>query len=170
MINFKKASYQQINEISNFVNNAYRGEQSKVGWTTEADLLGGQRTDSEKIKNIISDPQSQILLAYQGNELAGCIQIRKDLTFLYFGMLTVKPDLQSQGIGKILIHQMEELALEWGFKKIKMTVLSQRHELIAFYERRGYQWTEETEPFPTHDPSYGIPKTDLYFKVFAKIL
>jgi len=167
---FRTATPSDTNEITSLVNSAYRGESSKLGWTTEADLLGGQRTDRDKILEIIHDKNSLIQMAVEGFEIVGLVHLKKEKGFLYFGMLTVKPTLQNKGIGKILLSRIEEIALGWGYTKIRMTVIHLRHELIGYYERRGYHWTGETEPFPAHDPRFGLPKMDLIFYVFQKNL
>ena len=170
MINFRKAILSDAHAITTLVNSAYRGNSSRAGWTTEADLLGGQRTDPEKIAEMINDPKAQIELAWEKDELLGCVYIKKEERYLYFGMLTVKPTLQTKGIGKLLLSHLEDLAKAWGYNKIKMTVISQRQELISFYERRGYHFTGESEPFPEDDPRFGLPKTKLLFHVFEKNL
>lgn len=170
MINFRKAEIKDSELISTFVNSAYRGEPSKKGWTTEADLLGGQRTDAEKIQEMITDPDSHIELSEKDGQMLGCVYLKKENTVLYFGMLTVDPTLQNQGIGKILLNRIEELADNWGIKSIRMTVISVRKELIEYYERRGYKRTGKTEPFPENDPRFGLPKTKLEFHEFAKTL
>lgn len=168
MVIFRKAELTDAEKIVELVNSAYRGESSKAGWTTEADLLGGQRTDAEGIKEMIEQDRIELLLESQ--DILGCIYIRKESEALYFGMLTVRPTLQNKGSGKLLLNHLEDLALDWGYKKIRMTVINSRKELIAYYERRGYQWTGETEPFPENDPRFGIPKTRLEFNVFEKKL
>ena len=170
MINFRKAGINDSELISTLVNSAYRGESSKKGWTTEADLLGGQRTDAEKIQEMIEDPDSHIELAEKDGQMLGCVYLKKEKTVLYFGMLTVNPTLQNQGIGKILLNRIEELAVNWGIKTIRMTVISVRKELIEYYERRGYKRTGNKEPFPENDPRFGLPKTKLEFHEFAKTL
>lgn len=170
MIHFKKATPENINEISDLVNSAYRGEESKIGWTTEAHFLGGQRTDHDQIREMISSDDSEIQLAFLQNNLIGCFYIRKDPDSLYFGMLTVRPSLQGKGHGKKLLEEIQQKAIEWNYKKIVMTVISLRHELISFYQRKGFYWTGETRPFPSHDPRFGIPKTELIFHVFEKNL
>ena len=152
MINFRKAEIKDSELISTLVNSAYRGESSKKGWTTEADLLGGQRTDAEKIQEMIEDPDSHIELAEKDNKLLGCVYLKKETPVLYFGMLTVNPTLQNQGTGKVLLNRIEELAQPWGMNTIRMTVISVRKELIEYYERRGYKRTGKTEPFPENDP------------------
>ncbi len=167
---FRKADIKDSVGISTLVNSAYRGESSKQGWTTEADLLGGQRTDPAKIQEMIEDPDSHIELAEKDGKLNGCVYLKKEKDVLYFGMLTVNPILQNQGIGKILLNRIEELAQAWTIKTIRMTVISVRKELIDYYERRGYKRTGKTESFPENDPRFGLPKTKLEFHEFAKNL
>lgn len=168
MITFRKAEITDAQNISDLVNSAYRGDSSKVGWTTEADLLGGQRTDKEKIQEMIENPKGHFELALEDENILGCVYLSKDEKSLYFGMLTVNPVLQNKGTGKLLINRLEELAREWGYHQIRMTVISVRKELIEYYERRGYQWTGKTEPFPENDPRFGLPKTKLIFHEFVK--
>lgn len=168
MINFRKAELNDIEKLHLLVNSAYRGDSSKKGWTTEADLLDGQRTDPEGLKEMINAPDSQIELALSEGVIQGCVYVRNDSDAVYFGMLTVNPELQTQGLGKKLLKRVEELTRVWGKNSIRMTVIGQRQELIAFYERRGYQRTGKTEPFPDHDPRFGLPKTKLLFHEFMK--
>lgn len=165
---YRKAEAEDAEKLCELVNSAYRGVSSKVGWTTEADLLDGQRTDLVGIKEMIHADRIELVL--QDNKILGCIYIRKESDAVYFGMLTVKPDLQNQGTGKLLLKRLEDLTLEWGYTKIRMTVINSRKELIDYYERRGFRWTGETEPFPDHDPRFGLPKTKLLFHVFEKTL
>jgi hypothetical protein len=52
-----------------------------------------------------------------------------------------------------------------------MTVIAQRTELIAWYERRGYRATGKTQPFPYEDDRVGVPFFGgLSFRVFEKPL
>lgn len=168
MMHFIKATDSHIESIVELVNSAYRGEESKLGWTTEADLLGGQRTDFEQIQEMISSKDAEVQLVFFNDNLIGCFYLHKENESLYFGMLTVKPSMQGLGYGKKILEEIERKAIEWEFKKITMTVISLRVELIAFYQRKGFQWTGEVRPFPSHDPRFGIPKTDLLFHVFEK--
>ena len=170
MISFRKATIQDSSQIADLVNSAYRGDSSKKGWTTEADLLGGQRTDAQKIQEMIESPTAQIELAIDSTIL-GCVYLNteKDQT-LYLGMLTVNPELQTKGLGKLLLNRVEEIAQEKNCTTIRMTVISVRKELISFYERRGFVLTGEKEPFPEGDPRFGIPQMKLEFVVMAKTL
>jgi ribosomal protein S18 acetylase RimI-like enzyme len=171
-ISFQIANHSQSEELSRLVNSAYRGESSRTGWTTEADFLGGQRTDSEKIRELISEPNSVVLLAIGKEKILGCVNLQKIKSEAYLGMLTIDPKLQACGLGRRLMIQAENLVLEkWMAISISMTVLTLRAELIAWYERRGYVRTGKYEPFPYGDIRFGIPKRDdLRFEVLRKIL
>jgi ribosomal protein S18 acetylase RimI-like enzyme len=170
MMTLRKALGCDVELINQLVNSAYRGESSKAGWTTEAAFLGGQRTDSEKILEMISDPNSQIETLFDESELVGCVYLRRESDALYFGMLTVKPLLQNNGLGKILLTHIESIAKDWGQTVIRMEVIHLRKELIDYYESRGYRWTGKTAPFPENDPRFGLPKTKLEFLVYEKNL
>ena len=152
-----------------FVNNAYRGESSKVGWTTEADLLDGIRTSEDSLKKMIQHPSAVILVAEEGDNIKGCVYLEQKGEVLYLGMLTVKPDTQGKGIGALLMQKAEERAQHLGCRKIQMTVITARESLIAYYQRRGFFDTGERAPFPD-DPAFGIPKQPLEFMVMEKRL
>ncbi len=172
MIRFRSAELEDAEKIVELVNSAYRGDSSRAGWTTEADLLGGQRTDVEKISELIASVGVSIELAIEDQKVIGCVQLRKEPEgVLYFGMLTVRPDIQSRGVGKLILERIENIAKRGKCKKIRMSVIHLRSELIAFYERRGYQKTGRFDPFPMNDPQFGIPKVDeLKLLEFEKVL
>lgn len=163
-----KATSADLQRLSVLVNSAYRGESSKKGWTTEADLLGGQRTDEAGLQEMINTKDAAILTYSDAQQqLLGCVYLQKKPAGLYLGMLTVSPELQGGGIGKKLLAAAEDYARETGCSAIVMTVISVRAELIAWYERHGYVRTGETQPFPT-DPAFGLPKQPLEFIVLQK--
>ena len=151
------------------VNSAYRGETSRQGWTTEADLLDGLRTDQKAMQELIRKPGS-VILKYtdDANQLIGCVNLQQQEDKLYLGMLTVSPNLQGAGIGKILLLASEAYAVKNNFSTIVMSVISIRQELIAWYERHGYKRTGQMKPFPTGDPSFGIPRQPLEFIFLEK--
>jgi GNAT superfamily N-acetyltransferase len=162
-----------IPALHHLVERAYRGDSARKGWTHEADLLGGQRTDVEALSVIISDPAQRILIAISADGLIGCVQIsQKDADTAYLGLLSVDPDAQAGGLGKALIIEAEHTARAvFAASIMEMTVIRQRAELIAYYERRGYALTGEIRPFPLDDPRFGLPVTrDLSFVVLAKRL
>lgn len=171
-LSFSFAVETQAQEISELVNSAYRGDSSKKGWTTEADILDGQRTDPNEIRNKIKEKNSYIILAHLNDQLVGSceLQINPKKSELYFGMFTIKPSLQNQGLGKQFLNYVEKTADEWKIKKIKMTVITLRTELIDFYKRRGYLETEVVIPFPTEE-RFGIPKvSELKMVYLAKVV
>ncbi len=154
--------------LANFINNAYRGTSSRTGWTTEADFLEGTRTHEELLLRVIGKPDSRILLYFNGRILEGCVEIRQDADQLYLGMLTVHPECQGQGIGKKLMKIAEDEGARLGCTHVYMTVITKRHELIAWYEKQGYVNTGETKPFGFDDPRYGLPKEPLEFTILRK--
>ncbi len=157
---FRPAASDDAARLVALVNSAYRGESSKKGWTTEADILGGQRTDEDKIRETIAAANSRIELAFlEDGALAACVHLKKEADgSCYLGMLSVDPNRQAAGLGKELMSRSEEIARAWGCARMRMTVISVRAELIAYYERRGYRRTGKTEPFPEGDPRFGLPK------------
>lgn len=172
-LNFRFAGPSDVGAIVELVESAYRGEASRAGWTTEADLLDGQRTDTEGVLAGLATAGSWVLLAEEEAKLVGCCLLeRQSDNEAYFGMFSVRPHEQGKGIGKAILREAEQLARDkWGCKKMVMSVIAQRQDLIAWYERRGYSRTGRTEPFPYGDERFGIPKrTDLHFVVLAKQL
>lgn len=168
---FRKACSDEAEFLVTLVNSAYRGDSSRTGWTTEADFLDGQRTDEQEIRALIEAENSMLLLCLQDAEIVGSVNLQKAGDAAYLGMLVIKPDLQSKGIGKHLMQAAETLVQkEWGVHKMEMTVITLRSELIAFYERRGYRRTGIIKPFPT-DERFGLPRVEgLQFEVLEKEL
>ena len=171
-LEFRYATSADVADVVGLVESAYRGDASRAGWTTEADLLDGQRTDAEELAGILADTDARLLLATRGRELVGCVLLRREATGAYIGMLAVRPFLQASGIGKHLLAEAEKRArIEFGAKRSRMTVIEQRQDLIAWYVRRGYLVTKCTEPFPYGNPRFGLPRrTDLRFVVLEKRL
>ncbi|UYL08609.1 GNAT family N-acetyltransferase [Bdellovibrio sp. SKB1291214] len=172
-IEFTQADESHVEELVELINSAYRGESSKQGWTTEADLLGGQRADEEGISEIIERDNSVILIAEDDDtgQLLGCVHLENHGGKCYVGMLTVDPTLQGQGIGKMLLEESEAFAQFWGCTHLYMTVISVRTELVKFYEKQGFKLTGEKKPFPYGDERFGIPKVqNLEFVVMERKL
>lgn len=165
------ASKNDIPQLEKLVNGAYRGESSKKGWTTEADLLDGIRTNEKLLTGMFTRGDSIILKCTNTqNELFGCVYLQKQEEKLYLGMLTVSPELQALGIGKQLLQAAEEYAQLQECSAIRITVISLRKALISWYERRGYFITGERKPFPSNDARFGLPKRELEFIVMEKRL
>jgi ribosomal protein S18 acetylase RimI-like enzyme len=157
-LSFRLATAEDAQAIADLINSAYRGETSRQGWTTEADLLEGLRTTPQEIRQLITAQDSFLLLCHRGTELAGSVHIEKQGTQAYIGMFVVRPDIQGAGIGKHLLQAAETLARNsWDVNSYAMIVITSRHELIAFYERRGYRRTGEFSEFPVN-PELWTPK------------
>ena len=169
---FRLATSADVAAIVALVESAYRGDVSRKGWTTEADLLDGQRTDPAGVAELIAKPGSCMLLAERDGALLACANLEKRGEAGYFGMFSVRPDLQGAGVGRAVLAEAERLARDdWHCREMHMTVISVRDELIAWYERRGYRRTGIHSPFPYGDARFGIPKReDLRFELLVKPL
>ena len=144
--------------ITELIESAYRGPVSRQGWTTEADLLDGQRTDLEAVREAISRDDVRLLVAIGADDrLLGCCQIeRRSARLAYFGSFAVRPDLQNLGLGRVLLAAAESAAVtNWQSNAMEMTVIAQREELISWYERRGYEATGETPGIPVRRRAFG---------------
>ena len=166
-------------EVARLVNSAYRGEAARQGWTHEADLLDGQRTDPVFLAEQLAGPDPSVVLCLREADtgpILACVFLElvrgdTDAARCDLGMLTVSPALQARGLGRILLTGAEDFARIWGAAALMITVISARQELIAWYERRGFRRTGETEPFPYEDERFGLPKSDdLQFLLLSKTL
>lgn len=170
------ATAQDLPAVAALVNSAYRGETSRQGWTTEADYLDGQRTDVATLQaDLAATPGAQLLILRDdpAGPLLGSVWLEPvgDGETWYLGMLTVRPDLQDRQLGRGLLEGAERAAAAQGARRIRMTVVSIRDTLIAWYERRGYALTGETRPFPYEDERFGQPRRpDLGFVLLEKAL
>lgn len=170
-MNISQATPADFVNIVALVNAAYRGEDSKQGWTTEADLLlGDKRTDEATLLAECQQPGTTILqLKDETSALLGCVLLRHSPAGMYLGMLSVWPGMQAKGVGKWLMQGAETHAQQLHCRRIYLTVISARTELIAWYQRRGYQLTGESKPFPDQ-PEFGVATQPLEFVVMEKWL
>ncbi len=171
-LTYRAATLADIPALITLVTSAYRGDASRAGWTTEADILDGARIDAVGLQADIERQRSTVLLAERDGQLVACAHVADDHGKGYFGMFSVDPAQQGGGIGKQVMDAAEaHAAREWGVPVMQMTVIDIRDELIAFYERRGYQRTGIKKPFPYGDERFGIPKRDdLRFEILEKPL
>lgn len=165
-----QATLTDVKELNTLINSAYRGDTSKKGWTTEADLLDGTRIDEATLTQYLEDPASTILkYVDDSGKIQGCVNLNLADGKVYVGMLTVNPELQNAGIGRQLLEASELFAQKAGSNKLWMTVITIRTELIAYYERKGYVITGEKKPFHT-DPKFGIQKQPIELLVMEKMI
>jgi ribosomal protein S18 acetylase RimI-like enzyme len=165
-----KATLADAAELTLLVNSAYRGESSQKGWTSEAHLLDGIRIDEPTMAEYLQDANTTILKYINtSGQIIGCVYLQLRKQKLYLGMLTVSPTLQTNGIGRKLLHDAEMIAHQLNCRVIFMTVITTRLELIKWYERRGYRATGKIEPFP-EDTKFGAPKEVIQLAVFEKVV
>jgi ribosomal protein S18 acetylase RimI-like enzyme len=178
MVTFRAARSEDVPALVALVQAAYRGASSRDGWTTEADLLDGQRTDPEMVRTAIDT--THVLIAEDAEKpdaqndahIVGCCQLERRDGYAYFGMFAVDPRRQGQNIGRQVLEEAERTARDdWGVAELRMTVIVQRDDLIAWYERRGFKRTGELTPFPYGDERFGKPlRDDLAFETLTKRL
>jgi ribosomal protein S18 acetylase RimI-like enzyme len=166
------ATSADIPALHDLVESAYRGERSAAGWTSEAHLLGGQRTDRKLLADGIADPAQAVLLFEDAFVLKGSVTVERRDDYGYIGMVCVCPLAQGGGLGRRMLDIAEAyITREWQLMSARMTVIAQRPELIGWYQRRGYALTGETAPFPYGNAAFGAPKrNDLYFVILQKSL
>lgn len=170
MYSITKATEADAAELMQLVNSAYRGDAARGGWTHEADLIAGDlRTDEGELKNLISRKDSVILKYTEEGRLLGCVYLQQKGDSLYLGMLSVSPQVQAKGIGRKLMEAADAHARALGCRRIEMTVISVRKELIAWYERNGYRPSGATQPFEV-DAKFGVPRERIEFLVLEKNL
>ena len=174
VIRFRYATPQDIPDIVDLVQSAYRGEPSRAGWTTEADLIDGQRIDATMLAEQTDKPQTFVLVA-ETDRIVGCCELTMHHAHpdtAYFGMFAISPSMQSTGTGRALMDEAEVAAVrELGANTMELVTIHLRSDVIAMYERRGFQLTGETYPFPYGDERFGTPsRDDLYLAEMRKVL
>ncbi|MBK0370128.1 GNAT family N-acetyltransferase [Flavobacterium agrisoli] len=164
-----KATLADVPALNELINGAYRGENAKKGWTTEANILAGLRTTEAELQEILTTEKNTLLKFTQNNQILGTVLLVEEETKLYLGMLTVSPDIQNSGIGKKLLKEAEKVALQLQLTTIVMTVISVRTELIDWYKRHGYVETGKREPFPESPLHQSTTNEPLEFIYLEKI-
>ena len=165
-----KATEKDYVQLEKLINNAYRGEASKKGWTTEAHLISGEkRIDVDALTMLLKNEAAVILTDQNDGMIDGCVYLENIDNKMYLGMLSVLPEKQADGIGKKLLAASEDYAKSQQCNTIFMHVISVRSELIAWYERRGYKDSGETKPFP-NTIEFGKPTAFIEFIVMNKQL
>jgi GNAT superfamily N-acetyltransferase len=160
-------------ELAMLIHSAYRGDSSRQGWTTEADLLDGQRIDVDQVLAVIADPNSAMLVLPDDRGVLACCQLEnRGAGLAYFGMFAVRPGRQGGGVGRrVMAEAQREARVSFGASAMELTVIGQRTELIAWYERLGFVRTGQTRPFPYGQVQFGVPQRgDLHFVVLRKEL
>ncbi len=171
MTNISIADQHDVADIVGLLNLTYRSKDSFRGWTSEADLIKGiMRADEHTIFDLMQDEKCVFLKYSESNgKMIGCVQLKIDGKKLYLGMLSVVPEKQGAGIGKLFLEAAEKYALDNDCHSIYMQVLSDRPELTDWYLRHGYKFTGERKPFEV-DEKFGVPVKPLNFFILEKKL
>ena len=171
-LDLRPASEADFPAIIALTNRAYREAAGQTGWKVES-LVGGQRIDADLLRDDLVKPGAMLLIARDaGGDPLGHVRLDAAADGVwYLAMLTVSPDRQDAGLGRTLLAAAEAYARDHGAHRIRMSVIHQRTELIAWYERRGYVRTGETQPFPYGDRCFGAPtRDDLFFEMLERDL
>ena len=160
-------------EIIDLINVAFRATGPSASWNVEAGVIEGQRMNDSLLREDLAAKPTAHLLVYRDpadKSVLGSVWLDPgDDGIWYLGLLTIKPALQKQKLGRTLLAAAEDFAKERGAHCIRLTVVHVRDTLIAWYERRGYRLTGETKPFPYDDKRFGTPlRDDLHFVVLEK--
>lgn len=169
VIRLRTATEADAAEVAALVHAAYRSDESRSGWTTEADLVGGQRVDAVMVRDLVREEGSVVLLAIgsadgsdesgSDESLLGCCHLERRDDAAYLGMVAVRPGRQGRGIGRRMLDAADEHArTAWGARTLEISVINHRTELIAWYERCGFALTGQEHPFPYGDERYGLPQ------------
>ena len=166
---FSQANSSDVVRLVAFINSAYRGEFSTLGWTSEAHLLSGARTDTVEMLKCLADDNSMLVICQDAGDLLGSVHLHYNSNQVQIGMLAVDPRFQNRGIGKQLLQVAENMAQQvWSVRRFVMNVITCRVELLAFYERRGYQRTGITQPFPINPALWQAKVADLRLELLEK--
>lgn len=171
-----KCGPEDVANVCAVVNAAYRGEGGIAGWTNEIGLVAGPRiTIAALTEDLASSPHVSILALREAGELLACvrrqyIEAAGKVPFCHISLLAVHPRVQDRGLGRILLRHAEVQGQLDGARVARLTVVSVRESLIAWYERQGYVRTGERGT-PYQGARFGTPlRSDLEFVWLEKPL
>ena len=172
---YAPVSDDDVPAVAALMNRAYRGAGGTRGWAVETDYLAGDRTTSEVLRADLAAAPAASLLKWveEGTDgFSGCLWLEPlgDGVW-YLGSFAIDPDRQNRGRGRVMLAAAENWVRERGGRRVRMSVINLRRALIAWYLRRGYCETGETEPFPYGHERFGAPlRDDLCFVALEKEL
>jgi len=112
-------------------------------------FLEGTRTDEERLSATMRD--GDLLMAERDGQAVACVYVELRGEQAYFGMLAVDPAQQGKGLGKFMTMAAERHGRKHECKRMDISVLSLRPELLPFYRALGYSETG-TEDFRPSRP------------------
>ncbi|WIB67987.1 MULTISPECIES: GNAT family N-acetyltransferase [unclassified Curtobacterium] len=171
-LTIRRATLEDAATVADLVERAYRGEASREGWTSEVDVIGGRRTDTEQIRALIAAPHSVVFVGVdEGRIIATCQVQRHGPGLAYFGTFAVEPTIQGRGLGRRMMEAAAEHArTTFDAAALEITVVAQQSALIAWYRRLGFVPTGATRPFPAEAWGATPLVPDVHFVVMRKPL
>jgi GNAT superfamily N-acetyltransferase len=119
----------------------------------EGFLYEGPRISAAEVHDKLAHGRFLLDVGPQG-ELRGCVHVALSGDVGYFGLLSVSPGAQNQGLGRSLALAAEDLCRADGGRAMTIDVVNHRHELVAFYARLGYAVSGQR---PFEDPRLNRP-------------
>jgi ribosomal protein S18 acetylase RimI-like enzyme len=170
-VELRTATEADIDAIVALVARAYRGTGGDPGWTTEAHLFAGPRTNAHDVSTILSSPRDTLLVADDDGAIIACCTVTDLGGRAYFGMFAVSPDAQGSGLGRAVLAEAERIAREeLGAAEMTMTVITTRDELLSWYVRRGYRRTGRVTPLAEEYTVHVRPGVTIELETLTKPL
>ncbi|HET6142751.1 MAG TPA: GNAT family N-acetyltransferase [Candidatus Acidoferrales bacterium] len=135
------ATDNDVDAIVHLVNEAFLVEQF---------FIDRNRTDAAHVRSLME--KGMFLLTDEDSELVGCVYAELKLDHGYFGMLSVEPSRQGEGIGSRLVQAVEQYFRDAGCKFSELKIVNVRTELHAMYKQWGYA-DAGTDPYDDPTPT-----------------
>lgn len=99
-----------------------------------------------------------VVLAVADETVVGCLFYAREEDHLFLFRLAVLPAYQRGGIGRALMEYAKRRAMEAGLPCTRLGVRRAMPENIGYYERLGYQVTEDNEAGWTMEKRLVLPR------------
>jgi GNAT superfamily N-acetyltransferase len=143
---FRYGGRDDAGALTALIESAYRSPETAGRWDSESHLLTGPRTSRKEILSLLEDPDARFIVA---GDMWGCALIRAEATGATFGLFAIALAMRGRGLGRSVLAQAECAARDlWNADFMRLTAISLRTELIAWYARCGYAPTGRRLPFP----------------------
>jgi N-acetylglutamate synthase-like GNAT family acetyltransferase len=155
-MSFGVARLSDVPELVALINASYRSPGGEGGWTDEREFIAGTRTNEETVRSELLAGRYLVARTIVSGPIVGCarVSLEEDGAW-YVASFAVDAVQQGAGTGRRLLEEIQRQAKSKGVYALRITVINLRHELIAWYERRGFERTGENEQFPYDDPTVG---------------
>jgi len=139
----RRATHADLPGLARLINAAYRVEEF---------FLRGPRTTEPELRDKLEAPEGAFLVidGQAPGELAGAVYVELRGSRGYFGLLSVDPGRQGEGLARLLVNAAEAHCRAAGCVALDIDVVNLRVELPAFYAKFGFL-PVSTAPFPTQD-------------------